>query len=50
MKFSDPDIETILYIIVHNNSLYTIGYLYHTDNHEKILPKITESINSLKFR
>jgi hypothetical protein len=49
MKFSDSNIETVSYIIVHNNSLYTIGYLYHTDNREKILPKITESINSLKF-
>lgn len=43
-------LECFTYIAVNNNSLYTINYLYPIDNREKALPKVTESINSLKFK
>lgn len=49
IKFSDFENETIIYTIDNHNSLYTIGYTYPITNKEESLPKITESIHSLRF-
>ncbi|WP_199884154.1 hypothetical protein [Anaerosinus massiliensis] len=49
IKFKDSTKSTLLYSTVHNNVLYSIGYIYPSENREKIISKINESINSLKF-
>ncbi|WP_110953073.1 hypothetical protein [Anaerosinus massiliensis] len=49
VKFSDSNRIMINYIIIHNNSPYSILYICPISTYEKNLPKITESINSLNF-
>jgi hypothetical protein len=49
IEFSDYENETIIYTIDNHTALYTIGYTYPTLSKEKILPEITNSINSLRF-
>jgi len=49
IKFSDFENETFIYTVDNHNSLYTIGYTYPITIKEKTLPRITESIHSLRF-
>lgn len=44
-----PQITTINYSIVHNDSICSIAYICPSSIYEKTLPQITESINSFRF-